>query len=207
MGWLTPKKANRNFTEQTADTDAGLLLEIWDWLKAVVLAALVVFLLHQYVFHLSTVKGASMQPTLEEGEWLFINKTVRLTGAVKRGDVIIIKEPSGDETLHPFLVKRVVAVAGDEVAVRSGRLYVNGRELKEGYTDGPIEDGRFEPYVVAKGHLFVMGDNRHRNASYDSRSFGAVPVSAVEGLAEWIVWPRDKWRSLQAGSNPEGGEP
>ncbi|NTZ20325.1 hypothetical protein EXW96_23185 [Paenibacillus sp. JMULE4] len=68
--------------------------------------------------------------------------------------------------------------------------------LHESYTDSLIEDGRFEPYIIMEGHLFVMGDNRHRYASNDSRSFGAVPLSEVEGRAEMIVWPPKQWRSL-----------
>ncbi|UUZ82980.1 signal peptidase I [Paenibacillus sp. P26] len=198
MGFISPKKAERELpvSRTGEETETGLLMEVWDWFKSIVIAMIVVILLHQFVFHLSTVKGASMQPTLEEGEWLFINKTVRITGSVHRGDVVVIKEPSGEDGLHPFLVKRVVAVAGDEVSVRSGKLYVNGQEAKEAYTDAPIEDGRFEPYTVAKGHIFVMGDNRHRYASYDSRTFGAVPLTDIEGRAQWIVWPLNKFRSL-----------
>jgi signal peptidase I len=172
------------------------LAEAWDWMKSVVIALLVVVLVHQYGFHLSTVKGASMQPTLEDGEWLFINKTIRFTGPPRRGDVIVVKEPEGIETEHPYLVKRVVAIAGDELVIRQGKLLVNGIEQKENYTDSPIEDGRFEPYTVQQGSLFVMGDNRHRHASYDSRSFGAISLDQVEGRAEWIIWPFIKIRAL-----------
>lgn len=175
---------------------SGLLIEMWDWLKIMTIALVAVILIHQFGFYLSTVKGASMQPTLEEGDWLFINKTIGYIGSLKRGDVIVIKEPEETETVHPYLVKRVVAVAGDEVHIRGGKLFVNGQEVQEAYTDSLVEDGRFEPYTVAEGHLFVMGDNRHKYASYDSRIFGAVSLSQVEGRVEWIVWPIQKWHSL-----------
>ncbi|PZE19813.1 signal peptidase I [Paenibacillus xerothermodurans] len=175
---------------------AGLLAEVWDWMKSVVIALLVVVLVHQYGFHLSTVKGASMQPTLEEGEWLFINKTIRFFGAPERGDVIVLRETDGINSDHPYLVKRVVAVEGDELVIQQGKLFVNGVEVEEAYTDTPIEDGGFDPYTVQKGCLFVMGDNRHRHASYDSRSFGAISLEQVEGRVEWIIWPWDKFKSL-----------
>ncbi|MBP1157536.1 MULTISPECIES: signal peptidase I [unclassified Paenibacillus] len=177
-------------------TETVFLLELWDWMKLLAISLLAVVLLHQYGFHLSTVKGASMQPTLQEGEWLFINKTIRFTGSPKQGDIIVLREPAGSDTRHPYLVKRVVAVGGDEVHIRGGRLYVNGSPLEESYTNTLIEDGRFEPYMIMEGHLFVMGDNRHRYASNDSRSFGAVPISNVEGRGEMIVWPPNQWRSL-----------
>jgi signal peptidase I len=176
--------------------EPGLLLEVWDWMKAIVVAMVVLVFIHQYLFYPSTVKGSSMEPTLREGQWLFINKMIRYTGTPARGDIVVIKDPAGADSPHPFLVKRVVAVAGDEVFIRNGKLYVNGVEAKETYIDSKIEDGWFEPFYVGEQHLFVMGDNRHRDKSLDSRSFGAVSVTQVEGRAEWIIWPISNWRSL-----------
>lgn len=198
MNFFTPRKSNNELISNKVqdESTSGLLAEVWDWMKSIVIALLIVILVHQYGFHLSTVKGSSMQPTLEEGEWLFINKTIRFIGAPQRGDVIVVKEPEGIQSDHPYLVKRVVAVAGDEVTIRQGKLFINGVEAKEAYTDTPIEDGRFEPYTVQQGCLFVMGDNRHRQASYDSRSFGAVSIDQVEGRADLIVWPLKNFRAL-----------
>ncbi|WP_223275812.1 signal peptidase I [Paenibacillus elgii] len=194
---LSNNESERTESPSESPVSSNPLRELLGWMKWFAFAVALVVLMHQFVFHLSTVKGESMQPTLEEGEWLFINKTMRYAGTPpKRGDVVVIQEPPGSESMHPFLVKRVVAVAGDEVHIRGGKLYVNGNEAQEAYTDSNIEDGRFEPYTVAEGHLFVMGDNRHRYASYDSRTFGAIPVTRVVGRAEWIVWPPQKWRSL-----------
>jgi len=174
----------------------SFLREVWEWMKSLVVALCIVVLVHQFVFHLSMVKGASMKPTLEDGEWLFINKTIRYFGTPERGDVIVVKDPESEDSDHPFLVKRVVAVAGDEVHIRKGKLYINGEAVQEDYTDSLIEDGRIEPYKVKPGEVFIMGDNRHRYASLDSRTFGAVPLSKVEGRAEWIVWPFHKIRTL-----------
>jgi signal peptidase I len=198
MSFFAPRKPNTQLSGEIIpiENSTGFLAEVWDWMKSIVIALLIVVLVHQYGFHLSTVKGASMQPTLKEGEWLFINKTIRFTGAPRRGDVVVVKEPEGIETEHPYLVKRVVAVAGDELLIRKGKLFVNGVELQETYTDSTIEDGRFEPYTVQQGCLFVMGDNRHRHASYDSRSFGAISLEQVEGRAEWIIWPLEKFKAL-----------
>ncbi|NHN32303.1 signal peptidase I [Paenibacillus agricola] len=197
MGIFTSKKPNEKHSgEILAVEHSGLLAEVWDWIKSIAIALLVVAVVHQYGFHLSTVKGASMQPTLEEDEWLFINKTIRYIGTVGRGDVIVVKEPNNTEAKQPYLVKRIVAVAGDEVRIQQGKLYINGLLTAESYTDSPIEDGRFESMTIPAGSVFLMGDNRHRYASNDSRSFGAVSVDKVEGRAEMILWPFSKIKIL-----------
>ncbi|OCT16038.1 signal peptidase I [Paenibacillus pectinilyticus] len=167
--------------------------ELWDWTKSILVALLVVIVVHQFGFNLSTVRGHSMDPTLAEGNWLFVNKAITYLKAPKRGDIVILKEP---EKLvlpqqHPFLVKRVVAIAGDEVQGRSGALFVNGDKVDESYTDTPIEDGDFGPTEVGQGEIFVMGDNRHLAASADSRLFGVIPTSLVQGRAEFVLWPFD----------------
>lgn len=72
---------------------------------------------------------------------------------------------------------------------RGGALYVNGEKVDEPYTDSPIEDGDFGPMHIGEGRVFVMGDNRHAAASADSRRFGEVPVSLIQGRAEYILWP------------------
>ncbi|AFH59596.1 signal peptidase I [Paenibacillus caseinilyticus] len=196
MGLLPAKGMQEQEEQKASASPEGSLREIWKWMKLTAAGLLLVVFIHQYFFHFSTVRGISMEPTLVEGEWLFINKTIRLAGTPQRGDVIVIKRNSEEERKPVFLVKRVVAVGGDEVHIRRGRLYVNGEALSEPYTGTPIEDGGFEPYTIEEGHLFVMGDNRHRYASHDSRSFGAVPLEEVVGRAEWIIWPLDKWRRL-----------
>ncbi|WNR45011.1 signal peptidase I [Paenibacillus roseipurpureus] len=176
----------------------SLTQELWDWTKSILVALLVVVIVHQFVFNFSTVRGHSMDPTLNEGEWLLVNKAITYLQAPDRGDIVILEEPDKLEELkpswtqHSLLVKRVVAVAGDEVQGRAGALYVNGDKVVEPFTDSPIEDGDFGPTEVGPGQIFVMGDNRHRAASADSRMFGVIPTSLVEGRAEFVMWPFDK---------------
>ncbi|MFC0215588.1 signal peptidase I [Paenibacillus chartarius] len=176
------------------DSDGrGFLAEVWDWMKATVVALILVLLIHEFGFNFSTVRGQSMRPTLEEGEWLFVNKTIAWLGSPQPGDIVILKEPEqaggGMGSEHPYLVKRVIGVAGDKVEIRGAKLYINGIEKSEPYIDVTAEDGDYGPTVVEPGHVFVMGDNRHRYASQDSRSFGTVPLKLVQGRAEFILWP------------------
>lgn len=189
---LVPEAANAAEAREKAE-NRSFVAEVWDWMKATVAALVVVLLVHQFGFNFSTVRGHSMQPTLEEGEWLFVNKAAVAFGRPKRGDIIILKEPAAaNADDHPYLVKRVVAVSGDKVEIRKGKLYVNGQQQAEPYIDTPAEDGDYGPTVVGIQCVFVMGDNRHRYASEDSRSFGAVPLRLVQGRAEFIMWPFSK---------------
>ncbi len=174
----------------------NLRTEIIDWLKTLSLALVIVLLLHFFVFNLSTVKGHSMEPTLTEREWLFVNKFVYLIGSPKIGDIVILKHPSGDAVEEEYLVKRVVGEPGDRIEIVDHQLYRNGELVEEPYTDTAIEGMNYGPEVVAEGHYFVMGDNRHARASLDSREFHAVPESNIKGRAEFILWPIKYIRSL-----------
>jgi len=186
-------------TRKSRTSKAGLSgwrKELWDWSKALIIAFTIVLLLRAFVFQLSTVRSISMQPTLYENEWLFINKIVYDFGKPKRGDVVILKDPSVGPDRKDYLVKRVIGEPGDTLEIRNGQLYINGTLIVEPYTDVKIEDGDFAPVTVSDGHYFVMGDNRHRNASKDSRAFKEVPEELIKGRGDFILWPISKWAKL-----------
>lgn len=175
---------------------SGWRKELWDWTKALLVAVIIVLLLRAFVFQLSTVKKVSMEPTLHENEWLFVNKIALKLGSLDRGDVVILKDPSEGQGKKDFLVKRIVALPGDTLEIRNGELYINGELKVEPYTDVKIEDGDYGPTTVSAGHYFVLGDNRHKSASKDSRAFKEVPEDLIEGRADLIVWPISRWTKL-----------
>lgn len=146
-----------------------------------------VFAVNQLGFAFSVVNGTSMEPTLQDGDRLFINKFYFLVNTPHRKDVVTFEDPQQEGR---YLVKRVVGIPGDTVEVRDGTLYVNGKEVTEQYIDTSIEDGNFGPVKVKPGTVFVMGDNRHKYASRDSRyeSVGLVPFDLLEGKVEFIIW-------------------
>ncbi|MFC4098580.1 signal peptidase I [Paenibacillus xanthanilyticus] len=170
--------------------------ELIDWGRTLSIALIVVLLLHFFVFNLSTVEGHSMEPTLYEKEWLFVNKFSYYVGDPQREDVVILKDPSDRPDRKEFLVKRIIGLPGDTIEVRGGQLYRNGELIVEAYTDTPIEDLDYGPYQVEADTYFVMGDNRHARASLDSRSFGAVPRKLIQGRADFILWPIAKLNAL-----------
>ncbi|WP_054950565.1 signal peptidase I [Numidum massiliense] len=157
------------------------------WTAACAAVVLLTFTVHHYGFSLSVVNGTSMAPTLQDGDTLFINKFYFVVTEPKRGDVITFADPHRQGR---YLVKRVVGISGDVVEIRGATLYVNGKSVKEAYIDVPIEDGNYGPVAVKEKTVFVMGDNRHKSASRDSRydSVGLVPFHLLEGKVEWILW-------------------
>jgi signal peptidase I len=174
----------------------GWRKELRGWGVALLAAFVVVLLLRSFVFQLSTVRMHSMEPTLHERDWLFVNKVSYRVGHPRRGDIVILKDPGDGAGRQSYLVKRVIGIPGDRIEIRGGQLYLNGERMIEPYTDTAIEDGEYNPIVVGPGHYFVMGDNRRRGGSRDSRTFGAVEENRIKGRADFIVWPIVRWDRL-----------
>jgi signal peptidase I len=134
------------------------------------------------------IPSASMVPTLKYGDRVLVNKFIYRFTEPERGDVIVFKSVEGDDE---DLIKRVVGVPGDEIAVRGGKLFVNGEPQKEPYVNKKYPDRSFyAPTTVPKDHVFAMGDNRAN--SQDSRIFGPVPEENIEGEAFLRFWPPDR---------------
>jgi signal peptidase I len=171
-------------------------MELWQWLKAAVIAVAIVVAVHIYGFTFSDVDGTSMKPTLANNDRLFVNKLVYQMTEPHLGDVVILKYPEEETPSDLRLVKRVVALPGDKVEIHNRQLYVNGKLVDEPYTDHLIDNGNYGPYVVEVDHYFVMGDNRRLDKSVDSRTFDAVPRDLIIGRAEAIVWPITHWGGL-----------
>jgi signal peptidase I len=134
------------------------------------------------------IPSASMVPTLKYGDRVLVNKFIYRFTEPQRRDIIVFKSVEGD---GQDLIKRVVGVPGDEIAVRGGKLFVNGEPQKEPYVNKKYPDRSFyAPTTVPKDHVFAMGDNRAN--SQDSRVFGPVPEKNIEGEAFLRFWPPDR---------------
>lgn len=151
--------------------------------------ALVFGFVRPFVVEAFYIPSGSMIPTLEIGDRVLVNKFIYRFQSPERGDVVVFEsvEPNQDGS-RDDLIKRVVAVEGDEIAVRDGELSINGEIQNEPYVNEEFPDASFfGPTVIPEGRIFAMGDNRSN--SRDSRFFGPVPVENIEGEAFIVFWP------------------
>jgi signal peptidase I len=157
-------------------------------LQTIILAVILYFLIDTVVARVR-VENISMQPTLQAGEFILVNKFSYRTGEVSRGDIVVFHYPQNPTEDY---IKRVIGVQGDDVRVEGGRLIVNGNLVNEDYiASPPVYYGEWK---VPKGFLFVLGDNR--NQSSDSHSWGYVPIENVVGRAMVVYWPLNKLQLL-----------
>jgi signal peptidase I len=138
------------------------------------------------VFHLSVVRGASMNPGIHDGDRILVDHLSYVFGGVRRGDVVVLRCP-----VDPSLdyIKRVIGLPGDEVRIEDGSVYVNGALLDEPYVDRPDRRSKLLERV-APDHYFVLGDNREHSS--DSREFGQVSRELLRGRVDLRVWPPER---------------
>jgi len=148
-------------------------------------------LLITFLIKPTIVKNYSMSPTLEENDFVIINRQI-YNKSPQKGEIVVfkspLKTPDGKEKL---LIKRIIAVSGDALKIEAGKVYVNGKlvfedYLKESYTRGSIE------ILIPKEKIFVMGDNRGN--SLDSRDgiLGLINESDIIGKAFVRLYPFDR---------------
>ena len=161
-----------------------------DIMETILLAA-ILFLVINGVSARVRVEGFSMVPSLQDGEFVLVNRMAYRFGDPQRGDIIVFHHPT-DQTSED-LIKRVIGLPGDRVSVEGGVVHVNGVALKENYiADRPAYT---DSQKVPEGELYVLGDNR--NNSSDSHAWGFVPYKDVIGKAILIYWPFKELAMIQ----------
>lgn len=146
-------------------------------------AIVIVLVVNLFLAQPRTVHGQSMEPSLHENERVIIDLVSLRWREPRRGEIIVLRLPN--RRSDP-LIKRVIGLPGDTVAIRGGKVFVNDQILDEPYLN-QITAGRMPATVVPEAHVFVLGDNR--GASNDSRFFGMVPYENVLGRAWLRYWP------------------
>lgn len=168
-----------------------MLKELISWLKALVIALIIVFVVRKFIITPSIVKGDSMQPNLYDGDRIIISKV----SSIDRFDEIAFVAPNG----HDNYVKRVIGMPGDRIEINNDILYINGEVYDEFYLTN-LQEGevvidyfdleKWHGYEeVPEGTYFVLGDNRRY--SYDSRDFGVITEESVIGEVVLRIWPLD----------------
>ncbi|GHE74922.1 signal peptidase I [Streptomyces longispororuber] len=205
----TPAHAGEPDPEGSQERSRSVFASFVAWLPGgrltlgALLTAGVLLLLTTFVVQPFEIPSGSMEPTLRNGDRILVNKLAyRFGSEPQRGDAVVFDGSGyfGDADY----VKRVAGVGGDRVVCcdRRGRITVNGQAVDEPYLY-PGDKPSTVPFdvVVPDGTLFVLGD--HRSDSSDSRDHlgspggGMIPVDDVIGRADWLVWPLDRWTSLE----------
>ena len=169
----------------------SILSIIWSWIWSFIVAFIIVGGVYFFLGRPFTVSGASMYPTLHNGDRMVLSKV----GDIHRFDVVILKAP--DENVE--YIKRVIGMPGDTVEMKNGVLYINGKKVDQPFINTEalakqtvfIDDFTLESLTgeakVPEGKYFVLGDNR--GVSKDSRMIGYIDRSAIEGKAVFTIWP------------------
>lgn len=201
----------------TKTKQRGLWFHILDVVFNIVVIVAIVAGIRTFLVSPFQVEGSSMLSTLEDNEYIIINKLAYYIGKPERGDIVVFRPPN--ET-RKYYVKRVIGLPGDEVIIRGGLVYLKeggqGEEvqLTEQYLDehnagktyrhppgsGDTSEVKFD---VTEGHYFVLGDNRQ--GSLDSRSFSIeggeevpfVPQESIKGRVWFVALPVTKIHAFE----------
>ena len=152
------------------------------------LSGLVFLLITRFLGESYQVDGHCMEPRLYTGERVLGEKLTFVRRAPRRGDIVVFRYPPDPAQLY---IKRIVAVGGEVVEMRAGRVFINGKPLPESYLMLPSR-GDLPPHRVIDGRYFVLGDNRA--ASDDSRYWGDVAKEAIVARAGLRYWPLERWK-------------
>lgn len=188
-----------DFSKYTEDPPKKEKNEALEWLKAIVIAVVLVFLIRWLLFAPFIVDGESMQPNFKTNERIIVNKILYDIREPKHGEVIVFHVPSQGRDF----IKRVIGVPGDTVQIEGDTVLINGTEVYESYiidailekhnnnqlynTESNFPNQYVTENTVPDGHVFVLGDNRSN--STDSRDIGFVPYEDIVGRADLVFWP------------------
>ena len=131
--------------------------------------------------------GESMMSTLHNGDRVLVNRLSYRLHDPRRGDVVVLKRFDG-ASAERDLIKRVIGLPGDKVAIYNGKVVINSHAVSEPYLlEPPV--GNYAEQTVPEGAVFVLGDNR--NHSEDSRSWGFLEIDKIVVKAVFRYWPFD----------------
>ena len=167
----------------------------------VVVAILVAALLRTFVVATYSIPSGSMEPTLQIGDRIVVNKLSYHLHGVDRGNVVVFSTPPAEDCAGPpvsDLVKRVIGLPGEIISLANGRVFINGHLLPETFLPPDVRNDTYpgpsgntyslhHAYRIPTGDVFVMGDNRPQ--SCDSRYWGPIRESTIVGKVDMRIWP------------------
>lgn len=172
---VSPRKSKFNLSH---------LYEALSWIFGIIVAIFLgVFLVYSFGIRTSVI-GSSMEPTLYNSQEILLDQIQYQFMAPKRGDVIVF-HPNGNKNTHLY-VKRVVALPGETVQIKQGRLFINGIQYAKDYSGELMEPGIADETITLDiDEFFVLGDNRSESEDSRSADIGNVKREMIEGKA-WL---------------------
>lgn len=200
-----------------------IMKEIIEWIGCILIAVILALIVRYFIITPTIVQQSSMFPTLKADERLVLNRIAR-GNIPNRGEIITLEAPKKNTNINvnnpvatydefsqniisKFMyyileigktsyIKRVIGLPGEHVKIENGQVYINGEELEENYLQNGVMTpaGRMNDIIVPSGYIFVLGDNRQN--STDSREFGCIPISKIEGKAIFRFWPFNRWGKI-----------
>ena len=165
--------------------------EIWDVVKVLLISLAIVLPIRVYVAQPFVVRGASMEPTFDDRDYLIVDQISYRSFEPRRGEVIVFRYPRDSSQ---FFIKRIIGLPRETIAIENGRVRIINAEYPDGFwLDEPyLEFGRAETHpegtvALSGDEYFVLGDNRL--ASSDSRLWGPLPRRLITGRAVLRAWP------------------
>ncbi len=177
------EKFTDKVSEGDGDKKSDPLTEIFSWVKIVIGAVIVAFLLSNFVIINAKVPSGSMISTINKGNKVIGFRLAYVFADPKRGDIVIFDAPKEDK----IYIKRLIGLPGDTIVIKDNTLYINGELIEEDYVDEWTNSPGTTTYEVPKGEYFMMGDNRNHSA--DSREWGFVKRDAILAKAIFRYYP------------------
>ena len=174
------------------------LNETKEWIITIIATIVLIYVIRTFIFSPVIVEGDSMNPTLVEGDRLFINKIGMYVGEVERLDVVVFK---GRKDKH--YIKRVIGMPGDRIRFEDNHLYINDQIVSENYIikNGFQRDMSLHSLyghdTIPENYYFVLGDNRPNSLDSRQRSIGLIHESRILGSSNVIVWPINRIQNVK----------
>ncbi len=173
---------------------------IKETISIIVIAFILAMILRAFVIEGRIIPTGSMLETLQLQDRVMVNKFIYHFKEPQRGDIVVFQPPEELNTNEDY-IKRVIALPGETIEIKNGRVYINGRPLYEPYIAEPMYYD-FGPVVVPEDSLFVLGDNR--NHSFDSHMWNAwLKRDHIKGKAFVIYGPISNIELLERGVSLE----
>lgn len=176
----------------------ALVVFLMEIMETIVFVGSLFIVVYLFIMQPNQIKGASMEPTFTNGNYIFTSKVTYKMRQPKQGDIVVFHSIRNPDIEY---IKRIIALPGDTVLIQNQEVFVNGTQLIEPYISEKttLIPGSYVQENVAltipEGHYFVMGDNRPRSS--DSREFGPITLDSIVGQVFFRYFPVDKMGNIE----------